>query len=81
MSQCHSLLVLLLLCMLCKHPHSTHIWSSVPYIHLIQAALPFTLEVVEARAGATLYLVPWPAYHKAHWLLQLLLLPGAFWVA
>ncbi|KAI9509580.1 hypothetical protein F5148DRAFT_1186264, partial [Russula earlei] len=32
MSQCRSLLVILLLHMLCKHPHSTCIWSSVPYI-------------------------------------------------
>ncbi|KAI9458964.1 hypothetical protein F5148DRAFT_1219681, partial [Russula earlei] len=77
MSQCRSLLVILLPCMLCKHPHSTRIWSSMPYISYKQPfPSPWRLKKLELLHA--LYLVPWPAYHKAHWLLQLLLLPSVF---
>ncbi|KAI9460371.1 hypothetical protein F5148DRAFT_1216919 [Russula earlei] len=80
MSQCHSLLVILSLHMLCKHPHSTCIWSSVPYISYKQP-FPSPWRLKKLELVHALYLVPWPAYHKAHWLLQLLLLPSVFWVA
>ncbi|KAI9450253.1 hypothetical protein F5148DRAFT_1243848 [Russula earlei] len=80
MSQCCSLLVILSLHMFCKHPHSTRIWSSVPYISYKQP-FPSPWRLKKLELVHALYLVPWPVYHKAHWLLQLLLLPSVFWVA
>ena len=84
-------------------PFASHALQTLPFhSHLISHALhlahaaPFTLEVVEAKAGTCSewrtkaqqaivpisneevthgYQIHWPGYHKAHWLLQLPLLP------